>query len=31
MGWGVVLVTLILAFVLQRLRRHEELPESIGD
>ncbi|GIF01260.1 sodium-dependent transporter [Paractinoplanes rishiriensis] len=31
MGWGVVLVTLVLAVVLQRLRRHEPLPATIGD
>ncbi len=31
MGWGTVLITLVLAFVLQALRRHEPLPDSIGD
>ena len=31
LGWGPVLVTLVLAFGLQARRRHEPLPDSIGD
>ncbi|WP_328478587.1 hypothetical protein OHA21_28680 [Actinoplanes sp. NBC_00393] len=31
LGWGTVGLTLVLAFVLQRLRRDEPLPERIGD
>ncbi|HET6530124.1 MAG TPA: sodium-dependent transporter [Actinoplanes sp.] len=31
LGWGTVLVTLALAFVLQYVRRNEELPRPIGD
>jgi NSS family neurotransmitter:Na+ symporter len=30
-GWGVVLLTLALAFLLQWLRRDEPLPQRIGD